>query len=215
MDAVDRPRRRNGASSRATILEEAGRIFAERGLSGARTDAIAAAAGVNKALLYYYFKSKEDIYWAILDEHVTRFHQEALTLLSQGGSSAKILLQYVSSHFDFIRAHPHYPRLFQRMMMARDQRVERLVSERMAPVARKMGAVLRRGIRNGELRDCDVLHTAVSLVALVVFYFSAAPVIRVVSGRDPLSPANLRKRKAEVLAFIRHGLLTDPGAGIP
>ena len=48
-------------NSREAILLAAERIFAESGLAGARTDAIAAAAGVNKALLYYYFKSKSDL----------------------------------------------------------------------------------------------------------------------------------------------------------
>ena len=145
-------RQRKNNQSRATILEAAGRMFAERGLSGARTDAIAAQAGVNKALLYYYFKSKEDIYWAVLDEHVTRFHVNVLRLLSQEGPAAPILLQYVSDHFDFIRAHPHYPRLFQRMMLTGGRRGERLVTERMIPVAQKMDALLRRGIRTGELK---------------------------------------------------------------
>jgi TetR/AcrR family transcriptional regulator len=203
---------RKRADSRTTILDAAGRIFAEHGLSGARTDAIAAEAGVNKALLYYYFKSKEDIYWAVLDEHVTSFHRKALPLLGRDGPAPTILLQYVSNHFDFIRAHPHYPRLFQRMMMAGGRRGERLVAERMAPVAERMDALLRRGIREGELRSCDVLHTAVSLVALTVFYFTAAPVIRLVSGQDPLSPTNLRKRKAEVLRFIRYALFAHPEA---
>ena len=53
--------------TRATILRAAEHIFAEQGLAGARTDAIAAAAGVNKALLYYYFPSKEGLYCAVLD----------------------------------------------------------------------------------------------------------------------------------------------------
>ncbi len=203
-------RHRSSAESRASILEAAGRIFAGQGLSGARTDAIAAEAGVNKALLYYYFKNKEDIYWAVLDEEVTGFHLKALTLLSREGPTSPILLQYVSNHFDFICAHPHYPRLFQRMMMAGGRRCERLVTERIIPVARKLDALLRRGIRNGELRAFDVGHTAVSLVALTVFYFNAAPIIRLVSGQDPFSPVNLRKRKAEVLKFIRYALLTDP-----
>ncbi len=207
-------RHRNSAGSRASILEAAGRIFAGHGLSGARTDAIAAEAGVNKALLYYYFKSKEDIYRAVLEEELTGFHLKALQILSQEGPVAAILLQYVRNHFDFIGAHPHYPRLFQRMMLAGDRRGERLIAERIIPVARKMDALLRRGIRNGELRPFDVGHTAVSLVALTVFYFNAAPIIRLVSGQDPFSPVNLRKRKAEVLKFIRYALLTDPEAAV-
>lgn len=205
---------RHRTESRASILEAAGRVFAREGLAGARTDAIAAEAGVNKALLYYYFRNKEDIYWAVLDEQVTGFHTKALELLSGDGSPAETLLQYVGNHFDFICAHPHYPRLFQRMIMAGGKRCERLVAERLVPVAQQLDALLRRGIRNGELRAFDVGHTAISLVALTVFYFNAAPIIRLVSKRDPFSPANMRKRKAEVLTFIRYALLTHPEAAV-
>lgn len=207
-------RHRNSASSRASILEAAGRIFAGQGLSGARTDAIATEAGVNKALLYYYFKSKEDIYRAVLEEQLTGFHLKALQILSQKGPVAPILLEYVRNHFDFIGAHPYYPRLFQRMMLAGNRRAERLVAQRIIPVARKMDALLRRGIRNGELRPFDVSHTAISLVALTVFYFNAAPIIRLVSGQDPFTTANMRRRKAEVLKFIRYALLANPEAAV-
>ena len=54
--------------SRAAILKAAGREFAEHGIAGARTDTIAQEARVNKALLYYYFKDKETLYAAVLDD---------------------------------------------------------------------------------------------------------------------------------------------------
>ena len=54
--------------SRAAILQAAIREFAREGVAGARTDAIARAAKVNKALLYYYFKDKEALYGAVLDQ---------------------------------------------------------------------------------------------------------------------------------------------------
>src|SRR5258708_28635908 len=65
-------RRRMGSrgqpeESRAAILRAAAHEFAEHGIAGARTDAIASEARVNKALLYYYFKDKEKLYGAVLD----------------------------------------------------------------------------------------------------------------------------------------------------
>ena len=57
------------------------RIFARSGLDGARTDAIAAAAGVNKAMLYYYFKSKDLLYSAVLENHFKEFHRRAMEVL--------------------------------------------------------------------------------------------------------------------------------------
>jgi len=201
-------RHRNGADSRTAILEAAEHNFAEYGLSGARTDAIAAAAGVNKALLYYYFPGKEALYYAVLDERMKGFRVSALQILTQEGPAAPILLEYVGAHFDFIGAHPHYPRLFQRLALAGGQWSKRLVGEHLIPVAQALNALLRRGMRAGEFRAFDSGHTAISLVALTVFYFSAAPVIRLVSGRDPFSAGSLRRRRTEVLKFVRHALLT-------
>ncbi|MBZ5515356.1 MAG: TetR/AcrR family transcriptional regulator [Acidobacteriia bacterium] len=219
MNQANHPRRdgfagrhRRAAETRAAILRAAEDLFAQAGLDGARTDAIAAAAGVNKALLYYYFKSKEDIYLAVLEEHRQAFLDQALNILSQKGPAAPVLLQFVGTYFDFIGSHRHFARLFQRLMLAHGKGVEKIARRRIVPVQRALTALLRRGIRRGEFRPSDVGHTAVSVVALTVFYFTAAPIIHIVSGRDPLAEGNVRKRRREVLRFIRHALFTHPEA---
>jgi len=71
-------RRARSAETRAAILSAAEQVFAKAGLAGARTDDIAAAAGVNKALLYYYFKSKRGLYEAVLDDHFREFNRRVL-----------------------------------------------------------------------------------------------------------------------------------------
>ena len=68
--------------SRAAILRAAAQEFAEHGIAGARTDAIARAARVNKALLYYYFKDKETLYGAVLDK-VQKKLQEASSSMEE------------------------------------------------------------------------------------------------------------------------------------
>ena len=78
---------------------------------------------MNKALLYYYFKSKEGLYQAVVGSQVREFQQQAREILSAKGPAGPILLRYVSYHFDFIGTHPHYPRIFQRMMMEGDRSV--------------------------------------------------------------------------------------------
>src|ERR1700748_148369 len=91
--------------TRGIILATAERIFAQTGLAGARTDLIAQAAGVNKAMLYYYFKSKEGLYEAVVEDHFRRFNVQALELLRATGCARDVLLKYVSLHFDFITEH--------------------------------------------------------------------------------------------------------------
>ncbi len=201
-----------GVGTRSAILKAAERVFAEVGLAGARTDAIAARAGVNKALLYYYFKSKDALFHAVLEGHLTEFHRRALQVLSEGGAPDAMLLRYVAMQFDFISARPYYPTLFQRLLMTGGRPLERLVGRHIRPVSRKLIAVIERGVRSGEFRRVDGTHTAISLAGLTVFYFSSAPIVRLVRNVDPYDRAQLERRKREVLNFIRYGLFRRPGA---
>lgn len=198
--------RKNGASTRAAILAAAERAFAQAGFSGARTDLIASEAGVNKALLYYYFKSKQALYEAVLEDHFKEFNRQALAVLANPGPARDVLLRYVSLHFDFISARHRHAPLFQQFMSAGGKRSERLVRTYFTPRSRAFGALLERGMREGEFRRADQFHTALSIVALIVFYFSAEPVLRLLGGADAYDSKNLKRRKKEVLDFIRHGL---------
>src|ERR1700760_149620 len=68
---------------RAAILKSALEEFAHEGVTGARTDEIARRAGVNKALLYYYFKDKEGLYAAALDHVFTGLHERVTGVLER------------------------------------------------------------------------------------------------------------------------------------
>lgn len=204
------PRAGHGANTRAAILAAAERSFAEAGLAGARTDAIAAAAGVNKAMLYYYFRSKTGLYEAVVEEHFQEFNRQALQVLAEPGSARAVLLRYVSLHFDFISARHRCAALYQQLMMAGGKPRERIVRKYFAPRSQALARLLERGTRAREFRPADRFHTALSITALIVFYFSAAQVLQLLGHADAYTDANLRRRKREVLDFIRHGLFMDP-----
>ena len=201
--------------TRAAILAAAGRIFAGSGIAGARTDAIAAAAGVNKALLYYYFKNKESLYEAVVGDHFDEFNRQALAVLTAPGPARAVLLRYVSLHFDFISARHRYASLHQQVMMAGGKLAERLVRKYFRPRSDAFGRLLERGMRDGEFRRADGFHSAMSVISLIVFYFSAAPMLQLMGRSDAYSAVNLKRRKQEVLDFIRHGLFVDPDFPLP
>jgi TetR/AcrR family transcriptional regulator len=210
-----RTRQARSVETRAAILAAAADAFAQAGLAGARTDAIAAAAGVNKAMLYYYFKSKNQLYESVVEDHFEEFNRRALEVLAAPGPSRAILLRYVGLHFDFITARHRYARIYQQMMMTGGQALERLVRKYFLPRSVALDRVLERGMRTGEFRRADRRHTAISLVALIVFYFSASQVLQLLGQSDAYDRANLKKRKQEVLDFIRHGLFLHPDAPLP
>jgi TetR/AcrR family transcriptional regulator len=198
-----------GSETRETILAAAERVFARSGFAGARTDDIAAQAGVNKALLYYYFKSKEALYDAVLEDHFREFNRQALEILTGPGSAREVLVRYIRMHFDFISERHRHASLFQQFMSAGGKRSEDLVRQYFTPRIQAFDALLERGMRDGEFRRSDRFHTALSIVALIVFYFSAEPVLRMLGYPDPYSDRNLKLRKQEVLDFINQGLFAD------
>jgi TetR/AcrR family transcriptional regulator len=204
------PRHHDSAATREAILEAAERIFGDEGLEGARTDAIAAAAGVNKALLYYYFGSKDGLYRAVAEGYLADFNRQALDVLSSKGSASTVLLHYINLHFDFIAAHPHHGPLFQRMLMEDQKFLVRLAREYILPRSKALLKVIERGMRSGEFRRMDSTHAAISLLSLIVFYFSSAPVLRAVGGIDPYAKANVERRRQEVLKFVRYALFKNP-----
>ena len=194
----------------AAILASAERVFARDGLAGARTDSIAAEAGVNKALLYYYFKSKDRLYEAVVEEHFREFNRQALGLLRSPGPAGEVLLRYVSLHFDFISARLQSAPLFQQFMMNGGRKVKLLVSKYFKPRSDAVGKLLERGMRAGEFRRMDRFHTSVSIVSIIVFYFSAAQMLQLLGHSDAYSTKNLKLRKAEILDFIRHAVFANP-----
>src|SRR5438067_12264073 len=97
--------------SRASILQAAVREFAREGVAGARTDAIARSARVIKALLYYYFKDKESLYDAVLDEVYSGVRAAFQKALAQPLPPCELLAVYISTHFDYIASNPSYHRI--------------------------------------------------------------------------------------------------------
>ena len=208
-------RHARAAETRAAILRAAADSFASVGLAGARTEAIARAAGVNKSLLHYYFKSKEGLYSAVLEEHMKEFSQRAQEILSAPGSPSETVLRFVNLHFDFVSARPYYPLLFQRLMMTGGQPLKRLMRKYLLPVGVGLMRVIVGGIRRREFRRVDPGQMAISLVGVTVFYFSSAPIVRVLRGIEPFEAMHLKKRKEHVLELVRFGLFHRPGGEKP
>ena len=79
--------------TRARILEAATREFSANGLAGARTEAIAEAAGVNKALIYYYFQGKEALYAAAIESVAARMAATSMSVLALDCSAGERLVR--------------------------------------------------------------------------------------------------------------------------
>jgi len=196
--------------SRAAILHAAAYEFAEYGIAGARTDAIAREARVNKALLYYYFKDKETLYGAVLDDAFSGLKKAVFQVLDSDLPPREKMLAYAGAYFDFIASNQLYPRLMQReMMRAREGQsphIEKVIKNYIQPIFLRVSEVLRQGIAEGHFRPVNPAHFVQSIVAMIVFYFSSAPMMQKIVGFNPLTPERIAERRVSVLDFISAAL---------
>ena len=196
--------------SRAAILQAAIREFSREGVAGARTDAIARAARVNKALLYYYFKDKDSLYGAVLDEVFGGLTTTVMNVLSRDLPPKEKILAYAGAHFDYVASHPSYPRIVQGEMMRAGRggagQLERIVKQYFRPLFGKISELLKAGQATGDFRQVDPLQFVPSMIAVIVFYFTNAPVMRIMTGTDPLAPERIAQRRAAVLDFVSAAL---------
>ena len=195
--------------SRAAILKAAVAEFAEHGIAGARTDAIARAAHVNKALLYYYFEHKDALYEAVLDHVFSGLRARVMPVLEGNLPPRQKMLEYLGAYFDYIAANPRFPRVVQAEWMragAGSPRMQRVAREYFRPIFRKLADLLMEGIEAGEFRAVNPIDFLPSVVGVIIFYFGAAPLMKTLLKVDPLSVERIRERRAFVLDFISEGL---------
>src|SRR5208337_4658821 len=205
-------------ASRDAILKAALAEFAQEGLAGARVDAIAASAGVNKALLYYYFHDKESLYGAVLDRFFIRLSGRLMSELDGAAPLGERVLRYACAHFDCVAESPHYARLFQGELMSAGRggspHLTRIAERYIRPIAMRVSELLGQGTASGEFRQVDPFQFAPSIAAINVHYFVIAPVARVLFDRDPYAPAAIRQRRAAVLDFVAAALFADRETGV-
>lgn len=199
--------------TRARILEAALGEFAAHGLAGARTERIAGAAGVNKALLYYYFESKEKLYAAAFELIAGRIRDSSMAAFLRDATPGERVVRAALNHFDRILAQREFQSLMQHEMI-RLQKGEAgmmpiLVKKVFEPVMIMYRSMVREGIASGELIEADWMQMQLVSLGANVFYFLSAPVWKLALGDDPLTVQNIARRRKALVEFLGQAIFID------
>jgi TetR/AcrR family transcriptional regulator len=203
--------------TRARILDAAVSEFSENGLSGARTEQIAEAAGVNKALLYYYFKGKDALYAAALETVAEGVVASSMAAFSDNRTVGEQVVHFALNHFDRI----HSQRSFQKMMQQEMMRLHRgeenaltpIVEKVFKPMMMRLGELLAEGKRSGELIDADAEQIMYSVLGANIFYFMSSSVMRIMTGRNPLERSAMEQRRKAAMEYLGLAIFTDRNHG--
>ncbi|HEV2214356.1 MAG TPA: TetR/AcrR family transcriptional regulator [Terracidiphilus sp.] len=205
------------AESRERILDAAMKEFSAHGLAGARTDRIAAAAAVNKALLYYYFASKEKLYEATLEMISAKIRDQSMAAMQRETTPGERLLRAALTHFDRILAQQEFQTLMQQEMIrihkGESSAIGILVKRVFEPLQKMLLALVEEGMRTGELIAAEPLQVIFASLGANVFYFLSAPVWRLVLDFDPFAPAVLARRRRALVEFLGQAVFVDRARG--
>jgi AcrR family transcriptional regulator len=201
---------RDPEQTRARILAAAKAEFARVGLGGARVDRIAALAGANKRMLYYYFDSKDGLFRAVLEatyEHI-RESEKALHLDAVAPPDA--IARLVAFTWNYYLQHPEFLSLLNSANLHRAEHLKSSAKVRRmhSPFVAMIGDILERGVEAGVFRKgVDAVQLYISIAALAYFYLGNNYTLSAIFGRDLKAKKAREERLAHmtelVLGYLR------------
>jgi len=196
----------------ARILDAAEALFARQGFAATTIKAIGAEAGVNPALLYYYFPDKAALYHAVLERRIGGFARRIGTSLPADLPPLEALAFLLRGYGAMMREAPVFPRLLAREMA--DHGAEHalpLIRQLAAGVFRRLCDLIREGQRRGEIRpDLEPRFAAVSSIAQLAWFYVAQPAVALLLGHEHGVPAREQDRFTEHAVGFALAALTVP-----
>lgn len=205
----------NDRETEQKILEAARSVFIRRGTAGARMAEIAEEAGVNQALLHYYFRSKERLAGAVFEQIAGRVFPALVQIFGADISLDEKIDRLIAAYLENLSRNAFLPGYLISEMHHHPERVSQLVSAAMGadparvlpPLFEKLGHQIDERVADGTMRRIAPEQFAINLISLCIFPFAARPMLRLIFGMDDDAFARfIEQRKTELPAFFRNAL---------
>jgi AcrR family transcriptional regulator len=203
------------ADTERRILEAAHKVFIRTGTAGARMQEIAREAGVNGALLHYYFRSKERLAEAVFRRAAGELLPDVMGILTGNSSLEEKVRRVIEVEIGHLIRAPYLPGYILSELAHHPERIRQLVSmvtgQQPEAIGQKLLAVLgrqiRAGVRAGTIRAIAPEQFVVNLLSLCIFPFAARPMLAVILGiDDPAFRAFIDERREHLPLFFMNAL---------
>ncbi len=190
-------------STEQKIFDAAHEVFMQKGMDGAKMQEIADRAGINKALLHYYYRSKEKLYEMVARAIIGRALPIIREFLETEYPLEEKIRRFVNFYVDLIARNPYVP-IF--VISEMNKHPDRFIDNILPKEIPKPDVFLHQvevEIAAGRIRPIKPQHLLVNMVSLCIFPFVAKPMMRIVIGMNAQEMRIfLDERKEEVLHFI-------------
>jgi len=220
-----RGRPHDARAAQAAILDAAEAVFAEHGFAGGRMDAIAAAAGYNKSLIYHYFDDKLGLYTAVLQraeaqgrdlqDRVFGSPASAAAVTTDAGAFRAFVEEMARAAFDYFAAHPRLLRIIAWEEAEGWTTLSKILSRLDVSDVERFTAIFERAQRAGLLRPEispplviflaeNICRTSITSLPLVQMVGLTGP------GADLATADGLARAREQVVALIANGIVASP-----
>lgn len=214
--AVSRKTAQRDEDTEKLILEAACRVFIRRGTAGARMQEIAREAGVNQALLHYYFRSKERLSVAVFGLVAGKMFPGLIQVLGSDASLEEKVEGLIALYLENLSRSPFIPGYLISEMHHHPDRLPQLLKSALGadptPILRnvlgKLKSQIDAEVKAGRMSPITPEAFAVNLIALCIFPFAARPMLSFIFGMDDAAFGDfIERRKKTLPAFYKRALL--------
>jgi TetR/AcrR family transcriptional regulator len=207
-DTLDSPR---DAGTETRILDAAHAVFMRRGTAGARMTEIAREAGVNHALVHYYFRSKQRLADAVFRRAISQFFPVMIGVLASDAPLEDKVRQVAAAQIDMLLNNRYLPGYLLAELNHYPERAEQLLNSMSGTTSANvrarlfgtLGKQLDEAAANGTLRVIRPQEFVLNLVSMIVYPFAARPLVMAIIGMDDATfTAAMEARKTEIPAFF-------------
>ncbi len=186
------------------ILAAAKKIFVQKGMAGARMQDIADEAGINKALLHYYFHNKERLFEVIFMEAASRLFPRINLIFASDQPLFEKIESFCDEYITMVMENPYLP-LFVLNEINRDPEyfLNKVWTNDTAPNPGKFLEQIEEEVQKGTIKRISPLHLLMNLISMTIFPFVAKPMLQKRMGLDELQyRMAMEQRKKEIPKFI-------------
>src|SRR6185436_15742699 len=191
-----------GAEER--ILAAARKVFTTKGMAGARMQDIADEAGINKALLHYYFRDKDKLFETIFMDEAQRFFPKINAIFQSDDPLFEKIENFVNEYIDEMQENPYLPWfVLNEVNRDPDHFMSKVLGESNRPKAAKFLEQIEKEIKKGTIKRIHPLHLLMNLLSMTIFPFVARPMItRNLNLSELQFRRTMEERKKEIPKFI-------------
>jgi TetR/AcrR family transcriptional regulator len=202
LNCMVKDKKNQGAGEK--ILSAARKIFTTKGMAGARMQDIANEAGINKALLHYYYRDKEKLFETIFLEEAQKFFPKINAIFQSDDPLFLKIEKFVDEYIDEMLENPYLPWfVLNEINRDPDQFMYKIWGEHNLPKPGKFLDQIEKEIKNGTIKRINPVHLLMNLLSMTIFPFIARPMItRNLHMTDSRFEEAMEERKREIPKFI-------------